>query len=391
MPAVSPTHPSGLDSGAQLSGGPGKGFTVTMGERFSLNIRTRMQLRYQLNIPPADSAGERELDQMVSIGTARLWLSGHVFTPDLTYMLQLAVAGRDFRDGSTSPLYDAYLDWQAHRDFSVRAGQIFVPFDRLRTVRESALQMADRPRPVAELTLDRDVGVAFYSDRFLGERSPVAWRLGVFGGGGMNLTEGKEPGVLLVGRLELRPLGPLDDDSEGDLERRRKPGLALGAGLASDLNTNRLRSTTGARFSGGTTDYYHAAGDLVFKWLGFAMQAEYLWKHAAVDQIVSANPDGSPLVEYTRSAHGWILQTSYVFDPPIEIIGRLSRMYAFSGTDPRLVTEVQTKGQEVGAGLTYYVNGHRFKVQADWIARMPPDFTLKRADHWVHVQLDATF
>ena len=53
-------------------------------------------------------------------------------------------------------IYDAFLDWKAHRDISVKAGQFFVPFDRLRTVREFALQMGDRPRPVAELTLDRD-------------------------------------------------------------------------------------------------------------------------------------------------------------------------------------------------------------------------------------------
>jgi hypothetical protein len=390
-PATPATSAHGAGPGIQLSGEPGKGLTVTTGDRFSLNLRSRIQLRYQINVPPADAAGERDLSQMMGIGTARLWFSGHVFTPNLAYMIQLALASRDYRDGAVSPVYDAYLDWKAHRDLNVRAGQFFVPFDRLRTVRESALQMADRPRPVSELTLDRDAGVTFYSDRFLGERSPVAWRLGAFGGGGPNLTAGKQPGVLLVGRLELRPLGPIDDSSEGDLERRRKPGLALGGGFAGNWNTNRLRSTTGATFSGGTTDYYHAAGDLVFKWLGVALEAEYIWKRAAADQIVSTNADGSSLVEYTRSAHGWILQTSYVFDPPIEIVARLSRMYAFAGTDPKLVSELDAKGQEVAAGLNYYVNGHRFKVQADWIARLPPDFTFDRADHVVHVQLDATF
>jgi hypothetical protein len=130
-------------------------------------------------------------------------------------------------------------------------------------------------------------------------------------------------------------------------------------------NTDRLRSTTGPTFAGGTTDYHHAAADLVFKWLGIALQAEYLWKRASVDQIFSANADGSPRTEYTRSAHGWVLQTSYTFQPPLEIVGRLSRMYALRGTDPRFATEVDTRGQEVAAGVSYYLNGHRFKVQAD--------------------------
>ena len=386
-----PPPPPPKTAGFAISGEPGKGITVNAGERFSLNVRSRIQLRYQLHIPPADQTGERHLDQILSIGTARLWFSGHVYRPELTYMIQLAVAARDYRDGTTSPIYDAFLDWKVDRDFALRAGQFFVPFDRLRTVREFALQMADRPRPVIELTLDRDAGVMFYSDRFLGDRSPLAWRLGVFGGGGPNLVDGKKPGVLVVGRLELRPLGPIDDDSEGDLERRAKPALAIGTGLASNWNTNRLRSTTGPRFVGGTTDYQHAAADLVFKWQGVALQAEYLWRNASVDQIVSTGTDGMTLTEYTRSGTGWVLQASYTFDPPIEIVGRLSRLSAFPGTDPRFIAEVSAVGQETAAGINYYFNGHRMKLQADWIARTPTNFDFSRADQLVHVQLDATF
>lgn len=333
-----------------------------------------------------------DLQQLVNIGTARLWFSGHFFNPRLTFMLQLAVAGRDFRDGATSPIFDAYFDWKGHRDFNVRAGQFFVPFDRLRTVREWALQMADRPRPVGELTLDRDVGVAIYSDSFLSDSSPVAWRFGVFGGGGTNLSTGKEPGGLFVGRIELRPLGPFADaDIEGDQEHRERPALALGSGLALNMNTNRLRSTTGATFVGGTTDYFHAAVDAVFKWKGFAMQSEYLWKSASNDEIVSIQSDGTTLTEYTRSAQGWVMQASYTFNPPVEVVGRFSRLYALEGTDPRLISETENLGQELGLGLNYYFNSHRFKVQADWIARMPPNFAFERPSHVMHIQLDATF
>lgn len=375
----------------KVSGEPGKGFTVDAGERFSLNVRSRIQLRYQLNVPAPNDQGKRDLQQTVNIGTARLWLSGHILTPKLTYLTQLAIAGRDFRDDARSPIFDAYLDWKIHRDFNIKAGQYFVPFDRLRTVREFALQMADRPAPVNEFTLDRDVGVTFYSDTFLGKRSPLAWRLGLFGGGGTNLTTSKEAGGLFVGRLELRPVGPIDDDSEGDHERRRKPALALGAAYAKNWNTNRLRSTTGSTYVGGTTDYQHAAVDLVFKWRGIALQAEHLWRNASVDKITSTKADGTPLTEYTRSGRGWILQASYTFDPPLEIVARLTKSYASAGTDPALVKELSARPHEIGAGLNYYINGHRLKLQADWVARAPADFDLSRANHVVHVQADATF
>ncbi|HXS15591.1 MAG TPA: hypothetical protein VN764_00295, partial [Polyangiaceae bacterium] len=179
--------------------------------------------------------------------------------------------------------------------------------------------------------------------------------------------------------------------SEGDLERRAKPGLAIGGAFAANFNTNRLRSTTGATFTGGTTDYLHAAADLVFKWHGWALQGEYLWKQASEDSIVSTDPDGEPLTEYTRSGQGWVVQTSYVFDPPIELVARLTRMYAFKGTDPKFVTEVENFGQEIGAGVNYYINEHRMKLQADWIARTPYNFDFSGADHLLHAQLDVTF
>lgn len=384
-----PTEENSTDTA--ISGVPGKGLTVDLGGAFSFNARTRFLIRYQLAFPAEDENGDRELEQTVNIATARVWFSGHAYTRDLTYMIQLAVADRDYRDGAISPIFDAYVDYKAHRDFNVRAGQYFVAFDRLRTVREWALQMGERPRPITELTLDRDVGVTFYSDTFLGDASPVALRLGAFGGGGTNLSEGKEPGALVVGRAELRPLGPLDDDVEGDLERRCKPALALGAAVANNWNTNRLRSTTGSTFAGGTTDYFHAATDLVFKGWGFALQLEYLWKYASQDQILSVDADGSPVTEYTRSGHGWVAQASYVFDPPFEVVGRLTRLYATPETDPVFVNEVETRGQEIAGGFNYYFNGHKLKAQADWIARMPNDFAFEVTEHVAQLQLDATF
>lgn len=375
----------------KVTAAPGKGITVTAGDAFSMNIRARIQIRYQLRAQPEDQNGYQPVDQLVNIGTARLWWGGHVLTPKLQYMIQLAVAGADYRDAATSPIFDAYFDYKVHRDFSVMAGQYFVPFDRLRTVREWALQMADRPRPVGELTLDRDTGVTAYSDNFLGDKSPFAWRLGAFGGGGTNQVAGKRPGGLFVGRLELRPLGAIDDAIEGDLERRKEPGLAIGVAGALNVNTNRLRSTTGPTFTGGTTDYYHLAADVVFKWWGLAFQAEYLRKEAHGDTILSLSPTGSLVTEYTRAGEGWILQGSYTFDPPFEIVGRVTRLYSMGATDPALVQEEQRRGLEVGSGLNYYINGHRLKLQTDWIARMPPNADFDRADHVVHVQVDATF
>lgn len=391
---------------AVFSGKPGDGVTVKVGDAFSLNLKSRIQLRYQFNESAPAADGSRKQEQLVNVGTLRLIIGGNILSPELTYLVQLALADRDYRDGAKSPVYDAFFDWKGHRDVSVKVGQYFVPFDRLRTIREAALQMADRSRPVSELTLDRDVGVTFYSDHFLGDKSPFAYRLGVFGGGGTNLSLGKKPGALAVARLELRPLGDLDDDKDGDLDRREKPALALGVAGAANWNTNRPRSTTGngaapnlVQYTGWLTDYYHLAADLVFKWQGFALQGEYVWRQASVASFQAkdasgalvVDTNGDPVLEYTRSGHGWVAQASYVFPVPVEIVGRYSRMYAFSGTDPALIKDVTNKGNEFGVGLNYYLNGHKAKFQADYIARAPEQIDFGRADHAVHVQADMTF
>lgn len=370
---------------------PGKGLTVrSADDRFSLGIRSRIVPRVDLSIPRFEPGEAPDLQTRATIATARIWLQGHIFTPKLTWLTQLAVAGRDYRDGATSPIFDAYVDWKPTRDLNLRAGQYFVPFDRLRTVREFALQMTDRPRPVSELTLDRDIGVMAYSDHFLGDRSPVAWRVGVFGGQGSNAVDLSDAGGLFVGRVELRPLGDIDDDSEGDLDNREKPGLALGGGVAYNLNTQRTRSTTGGRYVGGTVDYLHAVGDVVFKWRGLAIEGEYVTRQAADEEIQSTNADGEAVVEYARSGSGVVAQASYHVAPGYEFVGRYSRIWATDGTDPKFVSEVAAKGNEVGTGFNVYVNGHRFKWQTSWTALFGED-GFGSADHLVSTQLDMMF
>jgi hypothetical protein len=236
-----------------------------------------------------------------------------------------------------------------------------------------------------------------YSDTFLGKESPLAIRLGAFGGGGTNLSIGRKPGALLVARAELRPLGPIDDDQEGDLKRREKPALAIGAAIAENINTNRVRSNNGgtykspttSTYTGGTADYTHVAADLTFKWSGLAVQAEYLLRNAKHDHVHSVDSMGKDVTEYTRSLYGWIVQASYVFPVPFELVARATRMYAISGTDPNLIAELKTKGQELAGGVNYYINGHRLKLQADWIGRFTPDF--ERPEQTFHVQIDGSF
>ncbi len=373
-----------------VTGAPGKGLTVTSADgRFSMNLRGRVQLRTSAFVAAPDDADVRDATMQTQIATTRLWWGGHLLNPDTNYLLQLAVGPKDFRDGAISPIFDAYLDFTQNPNLSVRVGQLFVPFDRLRTIREFSLQMADRPRVVSELTLDRDIGAYAYSDHLGGANSKWAYRVGLFGGSGIHQLAAHPPGGLAVARLELRPLGPVDDDSEGDLERRATPGLAFGVGAAYNLGTTRARSTTSTVWTAGTADYLHLAADAVFKWHGVSWETEVVLRDASEDALQGTDADGLPITEYTRSGWGLVTQPGWMLSRKAEIVARYGRLQAFEGTDPAYLDDVAARANEVGLGANCYLNQHRFKVQgglsglfgdaqalpdAEWTATVLVDF-----------------
>jgi hypothetical protein len=375
-----------------VEGGVGKGLTVASADgRFSMNVRGRVQLRDSLFVAAPDDEGARELTHQTQVYTTRMWLQGHTLSKDLKYTLQLALSPRDFRDGTLSPIYDAFFDLTANPNLSLRVGQMFVPFDRLRTIREFSLQLPDRPRVVSELTLDRDVGAYLYSDHLGGDRSPLAYRLGVFGGGGPNNAGPHELGGLVVGRVELRPLGPIDDDSEGDLDRREEAGLALGVGAAYNLNTPRARSTTSTVYEGGTADYLHLAADVVFKARGFAIEGEVVYRDAAQDEIVSVDDAGAEVIEHTRSGWGAVVQPSLLLTEKVELAARYGRMTADEATDPAFVEEMVTRENELAGGLNLYLNKHRFKVQTGWSTWFGDEGGPSSGEQAANVLLDVMF
>ena len=394
LPAAAADAPKADAAPPVVDGAPGKGLSVRSADgRFRMNVRGRFQLRQSVWLPAAEPGEvlppEEAVQMATKVQTARVFLTGHTLSEDVRYVFQLAVAPNDYRDGTLSPIFDAYLDLGDPEGLSVQVGQLFVPFDRARTIREFALQLPDRPRPVSELTLDRDVGVVLSAAHLGGPSSPLTVKLSAFGGAGPNSTLTHDPGGLLVARAELRPLGPIDDDAEGDLERRARPGLAIGLAAAHNWNTVRARSTSSSVYEAGTADYLHLAADAVFKWRGFAVLAEGLVRQAADDALRGEDDLGEPLVEFTRSGWGAIVQPSLMLGPKVELARRWTRTKAMEGADPAFVDETRSWPDELGGGLSWYANGHRFKVQTGWTTR--PGQAGANPDHAAHALVDLMF
>jgi len=411
---------------------PGRGLTATAGDAFSLTVLSRIQLRSSVTVgdDDADADASPELGNDTQIRTLRLWLRGHVLDPHVRYGIQLAFGGNDFEtlrvttrgpsgDATSavtnpSPIFDAFLELTHLRDLTLRVGQFFVPFDRARTIREFALQSVDRAEVVRELTLDRDVGLAIYSNDLFGWGGRLGYQLGVFGGDGRNRFGTREPGFLYVARVSVRPMGSFDEDVEGDLARTAEPRLMVGGAFAFDHQTDRRRATTGDPYEayslpvsldgapaeprGSVTfDTLHAAGDLAFKWQGFYLLAEVVWRQAtAPSRAVTFERGGDTVTStlFARDAWGGLVQTSYATSTlldlfQLEVWARYEQMEAIGPTDPELIATLAARGRGLAGGLNAYFNGHALKVQLDWTHGFGDDFG--RGPHTVRLQLDASF
>jgi len=373
-----------LRRAVSFSAAPGRGMTLTVGDdRFSLSLRPRVQIRDTVGMQ-----GGQPSTNEIQVHTMRLWLQGFVLTRDLQYGIQLAFGGNDFEAGSSSPIFDAYVDYLRLRDLNIRVGQFFVPFDRSRTIREFGLQFVDRAQLISELSLDRDVGLSLSSSNLGGFHGIFGYALGVFGGDGKNRFGGMPIGFLYTGRLIVRPFGPFDDDLEGDLLRLRRPRLAIGVAGAYNQNTARQKSTTGTTLTLGVIDYIHADADLVFKLAGFSLIAEVLMRKAREGSFVGM-VNGSETRQWSRSAIGYIVQAGMMVHRLVEITARYDDLRAIGNTDPTLIAMASKTGKEINAGANLYLNGHAFKLQTDYVYLFGSQ--LQHGHHGVRIQLDASF
>lgn len=386
-PEAAATKPEAPKAGPEVVVAPGKGLTVTSADkRFQVTFRSRMQLRETYLHSDTGSSNE------VSVRTLRFSTYGYLLTPDFKYLIQLAFGSGDFEKDNPSPIFDAYVEYVGVRDLNVRFGQYFVPFDRARTIREFALQFVDRQIVVRELTLDRDVGLMLYSTDLFGWGSRLAYNFFLGSGDGRNRVNDlvtQKPSVLALARLIVRPFGAFDDDQEGDLTRTPKPKLAIGVAGAYNKATSRDHSTYGAVYAHGTFDYAHAEADLVFKWHGFSLMAEGVLRQANRDSKTFTNPDGSTVVEYSRSGFGYLAQAGQMVTSKVELTARWDDLHNRKGTDPALRKLVLSSGRQVGGGLNVYLNGHMLKLQTDYFYIFNQG--VGKPTHSARIQLDATF
>jgi hypothetical protein len=358
-----------------VEGSFGKGATIrSSDDRFSLNVRGRIQARGTLTETPDD---EKAPVTGFQVRRMRIVFQGNALGPELTYYIQLAFSNLDMESDLRSPLRDAYFTWTIARDASLRVGQMKVPYGRQRVVSSSALQMVDRSIVTGEFNLDRDVGLHLFSKDLFGLGGRLGYSLALFGGDGRNRVA-ERFGLLYSARVQVTPMGSFEDQVEADIKREAKPKLAIAASLAYNQNTNRPRSTFDAPYRGVHFDYLHVGADVLLKWRGLSVSGEYFYRRADKDQR-RALIDEVPTAQYSRSGWGAFGTVGQMVIDGLEVLVRYGYQKPLMGAEQGV-----PERHELGGGLSYYFREHNLKVQTDYFYL--PTGGFERGNHEVRLQ-----
>ena len=334
----------------------GKGVTFNSpDEKFQLSIGARLQPRYTFT--------DNEISQNSSefrIRRVKFFMTGHAFTKDLTYKLQVNFA----ESSSEDVMEDAWLNYKlmGRNEAQLFFGQDKVPFARQELTSSGSLQFVDRANATDTFKAGRDAGLMLSGKVMEGFFN---YNLGVFNGAGQTQqrsSNGATDENAFAARFALNPLGDMPY-SEADLDQSGKPLVSVGADCYfNTLNkvsptafetTNKLNYASNflkaARFNASEeVEIELYSVDAAFKWLGASAQAEYFFARA--DGEVSGA---------TQRGHGFYAQAGYFIIPGhLELAGR----YSFTDIDRDFPDDLRS---EVSGAVSYYFNRHNLKLQGD--------------------------
>ena len=336
--------PSGEEWIKKIEVGYKKGaYIKTTDDRFSLklNVRTQGQFKYE------DQQDEKNTESF-SVKRARLLAGGNMFYPWMEYFTQVTL------EGSSTGLRDAYIEAAYYDWAKPRIGQYKVPFDREFLTSAFNLELIDRSIANNAFNLGRDIGVQV-SGGFL--KDQLSYAVGMFNGSGANQSN-QDQNFMYVGRMVYTPFGSFPY-SEGALDTPDTPKLAVGAAGAYLPGLEPGERKTLAGPLGNTnivpvnSDVYELTADLAFKYQNFFFQGGYYFRNIDPEK---------PTTYGSENAQGFFLQGGYFLVPKkFELAAR------YSWVDPDNPNQTNdNEQQEYTGGLSYYMDGHNLKLQANY-------------------------
>ncbi len=338
--------------------GIGKGIVWhSPGDGFSLAMRLRMQNLLGLSFDRGFAFREIE----ARIKRLQVKFSGHIYSPRLTYSMQLNFTGHAANAVRNSDIIgDAILRYAPSPAWSIGLGQAKVQAARAQITSSGLLEFVDRSIVNSRFNADRDFGLFVQFDLPRDEGFTFTAKTSVTLGEGRNWGRSSNGGLVYTRRVELYPLGRFKEkgeSSEGDLAHEEQVRIMVAG--AYSLNHKAVR-TAGQRGEllpdGAARNIGNWYADLLLKYRGFSFCADFMGRKCR-------NP------VFDDDAHTWIyagwgfnVQAGYIIRRKWEIALRRSTLF------PR--SEVQAhagyrRRDRTTLGVSRYIVGHALKVQAD--------------------------
>jgi phosphate-selective porin OprO/OprP len=363
-------------------------FIKSSDEKFLMKINGQMQFRWtHYDVQSRNRYLQPRLEKDDSTGfdiqRLRLKFSGHVFFPELTYVIHFR---SEAPDGYDTRLRDAYVNYKFTDALQFQAGYFKTAAVQQRLTSSADLQFVDRSMVHAVFDLSRNIGVRFWGKLF---EKRVEWFFDVtnsFNGAG-NRTITNDPAELdgnpgLAFRALWHALGDnpgKDLQVESDIEFHESPALDFAFHYAfnddqGDASTTEIpfpvpRRTNGVGGFGLTTtnglqiNQFGLAS--AFKYMGFSARGEYILR--IVDPRRAGRRPFAPWWLLTRQGdttvqHGAYVQMGYFLPIPglenkIEAVARVGGISTLANG--------QEGTWEYAGGLNYFIHKDKVKLQTD--------------------------
>ena len=360
----------------------------------------------------------------------RLRLSGNQLYPGFSYRLQLNLAESEADDGFLSNiLWDAWLGYNINKTNKIIIGQKGTPTDNIEVqMASNTLQLPERSRLTGAFSSIREIGV-FYDNRFkVGNKAVIKSMFNVTTGDGYayNFNSRDYGGLKYGGRINILPFGLFRNFGQFrqvDMIRELNPKLLIGfsGSFNNGMSSRRGRrngdflfyNIAGVDTSYRLPNYLKVGGDLLFKYRGFSLLAEYVNTKAFVandithrndrygndpSQITSSfgafNEDEFLTVssdEYVKRqlilGSGFNIQAGYLFKSLFSIDGRFTKLNPDEFSFMNNATYYNRQHYyEIGLSK-YFSKNYSFKIQASY--RFIDDAKL-RAQNYDRLEFEAS-
>jgi phosphate-selective porin OprO/OprP len=367
---------------------PGAGFSLFSGDEFSLTLGGRIQAQYEYFAKDMKNLGGGAQTANGGIGPGAtqdtssfrvrrgyLWFRGYAFTKDLTYMAMPDVA--------VPNVADIWVNYKFMDEAQLTAGQFILPFTRQEINSSGTLQFIDRSIVTDFYKPSYDLGAMAWGKIMNGM---VNWNVSASNGTGQNTRRTGSPNNAYTVRLAVNPLGDFAY-TESDVDYSPNPLVSVAGSFYANklLTTNDVAAVNAVDIAGKTVviskavaggllkeanaanfatgflgkgvggavndvlDFNMFEVDAAFKWMGIAVQGEY----------IDAKAKGKATSKELKS-NGFYVQGGYTVLPKtLELVAR------YSALDPNTDSAVtHDKRTEIAGGVNYYFAKHAWKVQA---------------------------